>query len=91
LLVGWILGRTRVGGMVPIGAGFWRVHEADGSPMFGRSATPEAVGSRRTLREGGHYSDGRSAAAVGHHKPQSLQTGDRLCAPRDPFCGSGSS
>jgi hypothetical protein len=54
LLVGWILGRPRVGGAFLIGAGFWRVHEADGNPMRGGSATLQAVGLRRTLREARH-------------------------------------
>jgi hypothetical protein len=40
--------------MIPVGAGFWRVHEADGSPVSGGSATPEVVGSRRTLPWAGH-------------------------------------
>jgi hypothetical protein len=32
---GWITARPRIGGMAHIGAGVWRVHEADGSPMLG--------------------------------------------------------
>ena len=34
-LVGWIMIRPRADGMAHIGAGVWRIHNADGSPMPG--------------------------------------------------------
>jgi hypothetical protein len=38
-LAGWITGRRRVGGMARVGAGIWRIHNADGSPAQSGSAT----------------------------------------------------
>ena len=38
-LAGWITARRRVGGMARVGAGIWRVHNADGSPAHGGPAT----------------------------------------------------
>jgi hypothetical protein len=32
--VGWIMARSRIEGMVRLGADVWRVHKADGSPML---------------------------------------------------------
>ena len=34
-LVGWIMARPWIGGMVHLGADVWRVHKADGNPMPG--------------------------------------------------------
>jgi len=34
-LVGWIMADLRIGGSAHVGAGVWRVHKADGSPMLG--------------------------------------------------------
>src|ERR1700704_6183459 len=52
------MARPRVGGTVHAGAGVWRVHTADGSPMLGGPATlrtaargpPGRFGKRRARR-----------------------------------------
>ena len=38
-LAGWITARRRVGGTARVGAGIWRVHNADGSPAHSGPAT----------------------------------------------------
>ena len=53
-LAGRITACPRVGGMAPVGAGIWRVHTADGSPMSGRPTTlgPRRAASRLTVIAG---------------------------------------
>ncbi len=38
-LVGWIMAGLWIGGMAHVGAGVWRVHNADGSPTPGGPTT----------------------------------------------------